>query len=120
MVGAGLNPGAVTGDGRQASAEPEMSWRDETHPDPDADLQVKFHKLAGSVPTEQGVRAVEQAIDLAEDWASVAELTGFLRHHCLAGRQIHLCHNASMPCSRRWCVWPVQGEMTPNRAAPLA
>ena len=71
-------------DGRQASAAREMSWRDETNPDPDADLRVKFHELAGRVLTEQGVRAVEEAIDRAEDWASVAELTGLLRRHCLA------------------------------------
>lgn len=69
-------------DGRQASAMREMSWRDEVQTDPGADLRMKFQELAGSVLTEQGVQAAEKAIDHAEDWHSVAELTGLLRRHC--------------------------------------
>jgi 2-methylcitrate dehydratase PrpD len=71
-------------DGRQASATREMSWRDEAQPDPDPDLRAKFHELAGTVLTEPGARAVEHAIDHAEDWPSIIELTGSLRHHSRA------------------------------------
>ena len=70
-------------DGRQTTAARAMSWRDETQPDPDVELRAKFHALAGSVLTEQGVLAVEQAIDHAEDWTSVSELTDLMRRHCL-------------------------------------
>jgi hypothetical protein len=80
-------PAAVTltlHDGRQASATREMSWRDEMQPDPDPDLRAKFRELAGLVLTEQGVVAVQSAIDDAEDWVSVTELTGLLRRHCRA------------------------------------
>jgi 2-methylcitrate dehydratase PrpD len=68
-------------DGRQASASREMSSRDEAQPDPEPDLRAKFHELAGTVLTEPGVRAVENAIDDAEDWASVADLTTLLHRH---------------------------------------
>lgn len=71
-------------DGRQASATREMSWRDEAQPDPQPDLRAKFHELAGTVLTEPGVRAVEHAIDHAEDWSSVADLTALLRRHSRA------------------------------------
>jgi 2-methylcitrate dehydratase PrpD len=71
-------------DGRQASATREMSWRDEAQPDPEPDLRAKFHELAGTVLTDPGVRAVEQAIDHAGDWASVTDLTTLLRHHSRA------------------------------------
>lgn len=70
-------------DGRQATAAREMSWRDEAQPDPDRDLRVKFQELAGTALTELGVRAVEQAIDHAEDWASVVELIALLRRRSL-------------------------------------
>jgi 2-methylcitrate dehydratase PrpD len=82
----GARPARVTmilNDGRRATAEREMSWRDKTQPDPDADLRAKFHELAGRVLTNQGVRAAERAIDHAEDWACVTELTALLRRHCL-------------------------------------
>lgn len=71
-------------DGRQASATREMSRRDETQPDPEPDLRAKFQELAGTVLTEQGVRAAEQAIEHAEDWLSVADLTALLRRHSRA------------------------------------
>ncbi len=61
-----------------------MSWRDETQPDPEPDLREKFQELAGTVLTESGVRAAEQAIDHAEDWASVADLTALLLRHSRA------------------------------------
>jgi 2-methylcitrate dehydratase PrpD len=68
-------------DGRQATATREMSWRDEVQPDPELDLRAKFQELAGTVLTEHGVRAAEDAIDHAEDWTSVADLTSLLRRH---------------------------------------
>ena len=68
-------------DGRQASATREMSWRDEAQPDFEPDLRAKFQELAGSVLTPAGVDAVEHAIDHAEDWASVTDLTALLRRH---------------------------------------
>jgi 2-methylcitrate dehydratase PrpD len=71
-------------DGRQATATREMSWRDEAQPDPDQDLRAKFHELAVTVLTEEGVRAAEHAIDHTEDWASVSELTTLLRRHSRA------------------------------------
>jgi hypothetical protein len=61
-----------------------MPWRDEAQPDPDQDLRAKFHELAVTVLTEEGVRAAEHAIDHTEDWASVSELTTLLRRHSRA------------------------------------
>jgi 2-methylcitrate dehydratase PrpD len=68
-------------DGRQASANREMSWRDEAQPDPEPDLRAKFQELASLVLTSEGVGAVERAIGRAEDWTSVADLTSLLRRH---------------------------------------
>ena len=68
-------------DGRQASASRDMSRRDEEQPDPEPDVRAKFHELASTVLTGEGVNAVEHAIDLAENWASVSDLTTLLRRH---------------------------------------
>ena len=56
-----------------------MSRRDEELPDPEQDIRTKFHELAATVLTSAAIDAVEQAIDRAENWSSVAELTAALR-----------------------------------------
>ena len=66
-------------DGRSATAARPMSRRDAERPDPEQDIRTKFRELARTVLTEASVDAVEQAIDRAEDWVSVADLTGALR-----------------------------------------
>jgi 2-methylcitrate dehydratase PrpD len=68
-------------DGRQGSASRTMSRRDQDRPDPEAELRAKFHELAGAALTAAGVRAVEKAIDRAEDWTSAADLIALLRLH---------------------------------------
>ena len=66
-------------DGRTATAARSMSRRDEELPDPEQDIRTKFHELAATVLTSAAIDAVEQAIDRAENWSSVAELTAALR-----------------------------------------
>jgi 2-methylcitrate dehydratase PrpD len=79
-----LRPARVTvtlRDGRQESASRRMSRRDEERPDPEPEVRAKFHDLAGTVLTDAGVKAVEQAIDHAEDLGAVAELIALFRRY---------------------------------------
>lgn len=66
-------------DGRQATASREMSRRDEEQPDADPEVRAKFRELAGTVLTAAGVDAIERAVDQAEDWTTVSDLSALMR-----------------------------------------
>lgn len=68
-------------DGQQATADRDMSRRDAELPDPEQDVRAKFRHLAGTVLTEEGVAAVEHAIDHSDAWTSVMDLIEPLRRH---------------------------------------
>jgi len=79
-----FKPASVTvtlRDGRTATAENENSKRDTLRPDPEPQVREKFAELAATMLTGEGIRAVEAAVDHAEDWASPAELMTLLRQH---------------------------------------
>ena len=71
-------------DGRQATASRDMSRRDQEQPDPEPEVRGKFHELAGTVLTREGVAAVEHAVGQAETWASVSDLMTLSRRHLRA------------------------------------
>jgi hypothetical protein len=58
-----------------------MSWRDEAQHYPEQDIRAKFHELAGTVLTDEGVAEVENAIDQAERWTSVGDFIILLRRN---------------------------------------
>src|SRR5260221_7910216 len=77
-----LKPARVTvvlNDGRQASAARDSHRGDFVQPYAEAELRHKFRELAGTVLSDAGAVAVEQAIDRCEDLASVGELVALLR-----------------------------------------
>jgi 2-methylcitrate dehydratase PrpD len=79
-----LRPARVTvtlTDGRQSTQNCESHRGDFQHPFAEAEIRSKFHQLAGVVLTPEGVANVEAAVDHAEDWEAIAELTGLLRRY---------------------------------------
>lgn len=79
-----FKPARVTvtlNDGRQATAACDNSKRDMLRPDPEPQVRAKFHELAATVLTPEGIAAVEDAIERAEDWPSITVLTALLRQH---------------------------------------
>jgi len=68
-------------DGRQASHARESHRGDFNDPFSDAEMRGKFRELAGTVLREEGVSAVERAVDGCEGWTNVGELTGLLSRH---------------------------------------
>ena len=79
-----LRPARVTltlTDGRQSTHACESHRGDFQQPFAASEIRKKFHELAAVVLTEEGVREVEEAVDRAEDWRSVAELADLLRRH---------------------------------------
>jgi 2-methylcitrate dehydratase PrpD len=77
-----LRPARVTvtlTDGRQATHARDSHRGDFNEPFAEAEIRAKFRELAGTVLTDAGVRAVEQAVDRVEDWTSVANLPELLR-----------------------------------------
>jgi 2-methylcitrate dehydratase PrpD len=47
----------------------------------ESEVRDKFRELAGEVLNDEGVVAVERAVDRFEEWSSVAELLDLLRRH---------------------------------------
>jgi 2-methylcitrate dehydratase PrpD len=79
-----LRPARVTvtlTDGRRSTHACESHRGDFQQPFAESETREKFHQLAGVVLTEEGVTAVEQAVNRCEDWKSVDELTELLRRH---------------------------------------
>lgn len=79
-----LRPARVTvtlKDGRSRTDSCESHRGDFNQPFAEAEIRGKFHELAGTVLTPEGVAAVEAAVDRAEQWAGVGELTALLRRH---------------------------------------
>ena len=54
---------------------------DFNQPFAEAEIRTKFAGLAGEVLTQEGVTAVEGAVDRCEQWSSVGELTGLLHRY---------------------------------------
>ena len=79
-----LRPARVTvtlTDGTAGTHEVDSHRGDFTRPFAESEIRDKFRELAGTVLTGTGAAAVEQAVDRAEQWRDVGELTGLLRHH---------------------------------------
>jgi len=79
-----LRPARVTvtlTDGRQATHACESHRGDFNLPFAESELRAKFHELAGTVLTPEGVSQVEHAVDRCDDWQDVGELTGLLSRH---------------------------------------
>lgn len=68
-------------DGRRADAACENSRRDTLLEDPEPAVRQKFAQLAATVLTAPGVQALQQAVDQAETWQSMAPLTKVIRQH---------------------------------------
>jgi hypothetical protein len=79
-----LRPARVTvalKDGRSGTREVSSHRGDLHEPFAESEVRGKFHELAGEVLTQQGVAAVEQAVDRFEDWTNATELLDLLRRH---------------------------------------
>jgi 2-methylcitrate dehydratase PrpD len=79
-----LRPARVTvtlTDGRSSTRACDSHRGDFQQPFAESDIREKFRELAVVVLTPEGAKAVEQAVDRSEEWASLAELTGLLRRH---------------------------------------
>jgi 2-methylcitrate dehydratase PrpD len=77
-----LRPARVTvtlKDGRQGTHACESHRGDFNQPFEESELREKFRDLAGHVLTPESAARVEEAIDRAEQWKSVRELTDLLR-----------------------------------------
>jgi 2-methylcitrate dehydratase PrpD len=77
-----LRPARVTvtlKDGRQSTHACESHRGDFNQPFEESELREKFRELAGHVLTPVSAARVEEAIDRAEQWKSVRELTDLLR-----------------------------------------
>jgi 2-methylcitrate dehydratase PrpD len=79
-----FKPGRVTvtlRDGRVATHQVNSARGDFQHPYGEAEIREKFRGLAKRVVSDEGVDALEMAIDNVEDWPSIDVLTGELRRH---------------------------------------
>jgi 2-methylcitrate dehydratase PrpD len=79
-----LRPARVTltlKDGRSATHSVESHRGDFNQPFEESELRDKFRELAGHVVTPDGAARLEEAVENAERWTSVRELTGLLRKH---------------------------------------
>jgi 2-methylcitrate dehydratase PrpD len=77
-----LRPARVTvtlKDGRRGTHACESHRGDFNQPFEESELREKFRELAGHVLTPESTARVEEAIDRAEQWTSVRELTDLLR-----------------------------------------
>jgi 2-methylcitrate dehydratase PrpD len=79
-----LRPARVTlilKDGRQSTHACDSHRGDFNRPFAESEIRAKFHELAGTALTSDGVKHVEAAVDRCEQWQSVRELTVLLRRH---------------------------------------
>jgi 2-methylcitrate dehydratase PrpD len=79
-----LRPARVTvtlSDGRESTRACESHRGDFQQPFAQSEIRSKFRQLAGVVLTPEGVARVESAVDRAEEWQSIGELTDLLRSH---------------------------------------
>jgi 2-methylcitrate dehydratase PrpD len=79
-----LRPARVTvtlKDGRQVTQSVDSHRGDFNQPFAEAEIRAKFRELAGEVLTQEGVAAVETAVDSCERWESVQDLVTLLRRH---------------------------------------
>jgi 2-methylcitrate dehydratase PrpD len=68
-------------DGRRATHSRDSHRGDFNDPFSEAELRGKFHELAGTVLHEDGVGAVEQAVDRVDEWPNIGVLTECLRRY---------------------------------------
>jgi 2-methylcitrate dehydratase PrpD len=79
-----LRPARVTltlKDGRQSTHTCESHRGDFNRPFAESEIRAKFHELAGTALTPEGVKQVEAAVDRCEEWKSVRELVALMRKH---------------------------------------
>jgi 2-methylcitrate dehydratase PrpD len=79
-----LRPARVTvtlTDGRASTQSRDSHRGDFNEPFAETEIRAKFRELAAVVLTPEGAVEVEHAIDRAEEWPSIAELTRLLRRH---------------------------------------
>ncbi len=83
-AGPQLKPARVTltlKDGRQTTHECESPRGDCLRPYDEAEIRAKFHELAATALTAEGIAAVEKAIDRCDEWTSAGELPSLVRRH---------------------------------------
>ena len=68
-------------DGRSNTQACESHRGDFNQPFAESEIREKFHELAGTVLTAEGVAQVEAAVDRCEEWQSVRELVELMRRH---------------------------------------
>jgi len=81
-----LKPARVTlilKDGRQATRLCESPRGDYQRPYQEAEVRGKFRELAGFVLTQEGVSAVERAVDQCDRLTTLRDLVEQVRRHCL-------------------------------------
>ncbi len=79
-----LRPARVTvslTDGRSATRACDSHRGDFQDPFADSEIRAKFRELAEAALTPEGAVAVERAVDDAERWRSLDDLTALLRRH---------------------------------------
>jgi 2-methylcitrate dehydratase PrpD len=79
-----LKPARVTvrlKDGRQSTKTCDSARGDFQRPYQESELREKFRQLASLVLTQEGVAAVDQAIEQCDQWTSVHDLTEQMRQH---------------------------------------
>jgi 2-methylcitrate dehydratase PrpD len=77
-----LRPAKVTltlTDGRTVTHEVESHRGDFQQPFTEAEIRDKFRQLAGTLLSDAGVAAIEQAVDRCEAWSDAAELPALLK-----------------------------------------
>jgi 2-methylcitrate dehydratase PrpD len=79
-----LKPARVTvtlKNGRQCTHACDNARGDFQHPYQESELRRKFRELAGLVLPDEGIQALETALDRSETWASVGELAALCRRY---------------------------------------
>jgi 2-methylcitrate dehydratase PrpD len=79
-----LRPARVTvklKDGRLGTHSCDSHRGDFNRPFAESEVRTKFHELAGTALTAEGIAQIEAAVERCEEWKSVRELTALLRRH---------------------------------------
>ena len=79
-----LRPARVTvilKDGKSKTHAVESHRGDFNQPFAESEIREKFHELAGTVLTPEGIKQIEAVVDRCEQWKSVGELTALLRRY---------------------------------------
>ncbi|HSQ03667.1 MAG TPA: MmgE/PrpD family protein [Burkholderiales bacterium] len=79
-----LRPARVTvtlKDGRKATHERQSHRGDFNEPFEESEVRAKFRELSSLVLSSEGIARVEEAVDKAQNWQSIRQLTDLLRRY---------------------------------------